>query len=550
MVCWLEELPSELLEHLLTFFGLPSLLSLSATSRSFHYLISTSYLPTYTLSHYNYDPRTLSHLRFHSGSIPWAPRALWADAVSRRFSNLEFRAAALGGPNRVWKRCLPVVKLWTTSDGRGIVLIARGRGMEVWEADRDGVMRGQAALVDGIDNTRALGRPANTRNDPRRAENSQEDITALADGIASGEVVVARVNGLVQRLRVKRDGHPQYPLELSEVARYSVTPLSAIAKGSSTTVQALSSSGGLLASAATTRYRPGGQDGTATPKGDDPSTIHSLAQTLSQRAAPKAHSVSLHALNSPWESPSAIPFATKPWSVLLSPSSSPSWLAVGHTGTSPLSLIPLTPSGPLPSSMTTLAYTKRTTSVYGLATPSLQSSPFLSPTNTLIAAFYDSTTRVYDLRVPGPPSPSSASAGALVSATSWDDDPSSRPKNEVMRLADPWADDASYSVACGGAHGAYVAVGSARNGAVRLFDVRSPSKVRGITAFSPGRDKSPVYGLAMEGSRLYGVTDQRGFVMDWDAFESPGMERVAYVSHEKREGGGGGELRWTGAERR
>ncbi|GAA5890794.1 hypothetical protein JCM6882_000667 [Rhodosporidiobolus microsporus] len=545
MTCWLEELPSELVEHLLAFLPLPSLLALSATSRSFHSLISTSLLPSFASSHYNYDPRTLSHLRFHSSTTPWAPRALWADAVSRRFASLDFRAAALGGPNRTWKRCLPVIKLWNTPEGRGNVLIARGRGMEAWEADFEGSMRMCGALVEGIDAGNPSDHPFLLKSDYEAAKNSHEDITALADGTAPGEVVVARVNGLVQRLQVKHDSRPRGPMAFRETARYAVAPPK-VGKGATTTVQALSSSGGLLACAATTRVRPNGDGGTATPRGDDPS-IQSLAQTLAQRAAPKAHSVSIHALNSPWEAPSSIPFSTKPWSVLVSPSSTPSWLAVGHTGTSPLSLVPLTPSGPLTSSISPIAYTARTTSVYGLATPSLQSSPFLSPANTLIAAFYDSTTRIYDLRVPGPPSPSSSSHSLVPAATSWADDPSLRPANEVVRLADPWSDDPSYSVASGGAHGAYVAVGSARNGAVRLFDVRAPGK--GVTAFSPGRDRSPVYGLAMEGSRMYGVTDQRGFVFDWDAFGVKGGESVAYVAHEKREGGGGGELRWTAGAR-
>ncbi|GAA6006018.1 hypothetical protein JCM10207_007308 [Rhodosporidiobolus poonsookiae] len=530
----LEQLPPELLEHLFSFLDLSSLLSLSSTSSSLHSLISPHYLEYFSKHLLNYSPHTLSHLPFHRLS-PWSHRALWTSAVERNFTSLHFRAHVLGGPQRTYPKCLPCVKLWHAAQGQGEVLIARGGGIETWLADRDGAMRGADVLVEGV-NGRAKDGPAGA--------GALEDITALADGLSAGEVTLARVNGLVQRLRVRADHRAQGgPVVLREVARYA-SPAAGKRAGS-TTVQALSSAGGLLARAGTTRLRPPaiGEGGTATPKGDDPSTL-SLAQSLAQRAAPKSHFVSVQALASPWVPPTTLPFSTKPWSVLVQPSASPSWLAVGHSGTSPLALVPLLPSGPLtaPNAWQHLAPSTYRTSVYGLCTPSAQCSPFPSnPEQTLIAAFYDSTTRVYDLRLPSSSVSSplgSPDAGILA-------DPHA--PNEVLRLADPWSDDPSYSVTTGGSAGATIFTGSARNAALRIFDVRSPA--RSMTAFAPGRDRSPIYGLAGEGSRVWGVTDVRGFGMDWYPWARG--ERVAFVGHGGRgegSGGGGGELRWSCGE--
>lgn len=453
----------------------------------------------------------------------------WAARVEQRFDEFDFRGSALGGSRRTFAKCIPVLKLLELG-GTGNVLIARGNGMEIWRSDHSGTMRGADVRVEG-----ARGTQVGRKEDGRSA---LEAITSVVDGTRDGELVVSRVNGAVQRLTVVHDGRERGgSVMLKETARYS--PAAGGEKGAKTNVQALASSGGMLASAATHRHVI---PSTVTPPSSGASTPvdGSLAASLSRRAVPTSYSVSLYNLNSPWEVPTTIPFARKPWSVLLSPttSSAPTWLAVGHTGTRPLSLVHLTPSGPLTSSIVNLAHSSRSTSVYGLTTPSLTSSPFAHPSQTLIATFFDSTTRIYDLRI-APPSSSSL-------PTSFDDDPSSRPANEVLRLSDPWSDDAGYAVSCGGPGGAYVAVGTARNANVRLFDVRSPRT--GITAYAPEQDRSPVYSVAMEGSRIWGVTESRGFGLDWDGF-GPMGESVGYVSHVKRGGGNesrGGELRQTG----
>ncbi|BGP17202.1 hypothetical protein JCM10213v2_005218 [Rhodosporidiobolus nylandii] len=458
----LERLPLELLAHtLLPHLPLPSLLSLRLCSRTLRSAVE-EHLPS-VLRSLGYAPCTIAHLPFHRHA-PAARKALWATSVVRRFEAQEFRGSVLGGQRGGWRKCLPVVKLWEPVAGEGALLVARGRGMELWHADPSagGGMRGADVLVDGFDGGRR-----------EEAAGATKDVTALCGGIGLGEVTVARVDGTLSRLRVRSD-----------------------------------------------ERRAGGGGG-----------------GLSSRAVSSSHSISLHALASPWQPPEVVPLSTKPWSLLLSPSSSsasaaasPSWLAIGHTGISPLSLLPLTPSGPLPSALQPLSHTRKTTSVYALASPP-SSSP-LSPSHTVIAAFYDSTTRVFDLRVP-PPSSSSSS--------SWNDgDDDFRPANEIARLADPWSDDPSYSLACGGPSGSAVFVGTARNAALRIFDLRSASRSSSITAYAPGRDRSPVYSLAAEGSRVYGATESRGFVLDWDPWPERAAEGVAFVRHSE-----GGAMRWS-----
>jgi len=76
-----------------------------------------------------------------------------------------------------------------------------------------------------------------------------------------------------------------------------------------------------------------------------------------------------------------------------------------------------------------------------------------------------------------------------------------------------------YSVAQGGGASAHVLAGSSRHGIVRVWDVRQPKA--GWSAFSPGKDASPVYAMAMEASRVFGVTEARTFVLDFDPAVRP-----------------------------
>ncbi|GAA5945284.1 uncharacterized protein JCM15063_000604 [Sporobolomyces koalae] len=533
--CLLGELPSEVLLHLLSFLSLESLLSLSRTSRTFHSLIHSDILPRVCLKQLNYSPATLKHVHSQQG-WSWSRKALWADRVRHKCAEWDFTGVSFGG----WDRTMPVVRLWQLDRGVTGLLIARGPELECWIAvDSKGSMDRIPVTVKG-----SSPGMSGVKGQRRPTRSALDDVTALTDGGRAGQIVVARVSGLIQKLRIVDHGGRGRPIVLEEAARYA-TPQLDITRPGSTTVQALHSNSSVIVSASTTRLRP------PDPRQIAPDENDSLARTLAKRAAPKKHHVALHSIVSPWIPPTVISLSSKPWSIQLAPSSSPSWLAIGQSGTAPLSLFQLDSTGsPVASSSTPLAHTAKPTSVYSLTTPSIDCSPFLRPDQTLVAAFFDSTTRIYDLRLPPPPSSSSSSS--LVSSN-WNDGSVSSASNEILRLSDPWSDDPSYSVSVGGPAGAYVAVGSARNSAVRIFDIRSPTVdvdsarrgSNGITAFGPGGDRSPVYGLAMENSRIWGVTERRGFVFNFhaDVREGKGEESIAYVTHS---GQGKGELRKTG----
>jgi hypothetical protein len=533
----LESLPDEVLRHVLRHCSLSTLLSLSATNRTLHEIISHDYLATFARTRLNYDPRTLKHIGFHARA-PWAQRALWAERTNRRWNDWDGRGVAVGGVRREWRRCLPTLKFWEVQDGVEVVIVGRGRDLEVWLTRSDGSLDIVSVIVRAPVKRSSIRSTCNGKESPSSHHHgAQEDVTALASGTRPGEIIVSRVSGLIQRLCVVEHATgPGHPLVLEETARYSIPDSTANGRRNRSTVQAIHSRRDVLVSSSTVR-KPASVPATEQSMVVDPrGPLVSLARTLKERSAAQAHSVSVHSIVAPWQPPVSIPFTTKPWSVHMSPQRS--WLAVGHSGTAPLSLFQLDSTGaPSSSTPTRVAHTPKSTSVYGLTTPSEACSPFSNPEQTLIAAFYDSTTRVYDLRIP--PSPHLAS--------SWDA-PSTRerPANEVLRLADPWSDDPSYSVGIGGAHGAYIAVGTARNAAVRLFDIRSPARPRGVTAFAPGRDRSPVYSLEVEGSRVWGCTENRGFLLDFEAFEAPRRhaDKVAYVGHQEGEGG---VLKWMGA---
>lgn len=547
----LESLPEEVLLQVLRHCSLSALLALSAANRCLHNIIAGDYLAAFSRSALNYNPRTLKHIGFHARA-PWPQRALWAERTAARWADWDGRGVAVGGPRREWRRCLPTLKIWDVEGGVGVVLVGKGRDLEMWLTRPDGsldivpvvvrspVTQGSHGVTrpSGTAGSKGLNASALSSAGDNGGGAAQDDVTALAAGTRPGQVLVSRVSGVIQRLDVAQHASGAgHPLVLEETARYAVPASAHLGRRTrGIAVQTIHSRRDVFVSSSTFR-RPASVPAVATGPAtvvDPRGAIVSLARTLKERSAAQSHSVSLHSTVAPWQPATSIAFATKPWSVHLSPQRT--WLAVGHSGTAPLSLFQLDSTGAPISTPVQLAHTPRSTSVYGLTTPSETCSPFSNPEQTLIAAFYDSTTRVYDLRIP-----------PTRMASAWDAPPgqNGRPANEVLRLADPWSDDPSYSVGIGGAHGAYVAVGSARNSAVRLFDVRSPARPRGVTAFAPGRDRSPVYSVEVEASRVWGCTESRGFMLDFEAFEAPRRyeDKVAYVGHQEGEGG---VLRWMG----
>jgi WD40 repeat protein len=139
--------------------------------------------------------------------------------------------------------------------------------------------------------------------------------------------------------------------------------------------------------------------------------------------------------------------------------------------------------------------------------------------NIIASGWYDGKVRVHDLR---------SSQRTRLSETSA---PLSKKTAlaSVMTFSDPWRSfDPVYSLAARGGmedenerssggglphqyH--YLTAGSALHSVVCLWDVRKPSQSWSV--YAPGGDRSPVYALKAEGSRVWGATQWRAFVLDF-----------------------------------
>lgn len=213
----------------------------------------------------------------------------------------------------------------------------------------------------------------------------------------------------------------------------------------------------------------------------------------------------LYKANSPWISPSSMVIDERPWSALLTEKA-----YIGLNGG--IQVARLTSSGLVPESMLH-GMMPGHSAAYGLAE---------GDGGELLSAWYDGVARVHDPRS-GP-------------------DP-------VLELSDPWSDSALYSCAYVGSHG--IAAGGAQHGIVSVWDARYPKG--GWSVFSPGGKGSPVYQLAGDGGKLWGVTERRAFVLAFDGSGEvvEGIVRVgARVASREKEvpkgfGRRGRKLAWT-----
>ncbi|TRM58627.1 hypothetical protein BD626DRAFT_463496 [Schizophyllum amplum] len=258
----------------------------------------------------------------------------------------------------------------------------------------------------------------------------------------------------------------------------------------------------------------------------------------------------LRSLHDPNDSGSSLDLDARSWTSYLCTTASSPFAAFGTASKAPLVLHRLRQdgsfseesplSGPTPSPDSTLDPPPTTPTLdptraitlsqHIHSTPDVPSSsacyaiarappaaPWGASPELLVAGWYDGRVRMYDLRV----------ASRYHYRGADDSAPFLRP---MLAMSDPWLYEPIYSVACGGGAGAHIAAGSARHGVVCLWDMRYahrrheedaivgaavPPTARGMSVHAPGNDPSPVFQLALESSRLYGVTDRRAFVLDW-----------------------------------
>jgi WD40 repeat protein len=161
----------------------------------------------------------------------------------------------------------------------------------------------------------------------------------------------------------------------------------------------------------------------------------------------------------------------------------------------------------------------------GRSTPVYTVGQFLpggSP-ELIATGWFDGKVRIYDLR-----SASQSGFETLEGVEPATSSAGPTPLNPVLTLSDPWRSfDPIYSLATrsemsdpqANSQGGlphqyhYLAAGSALHSVVCLWDVRRPST--GWSVYAPGGDNSPVYTLRAEGSRVWGATQWRAFVLDF-----------------------------------
>ena len=222
---------------------------------------------------------------------------------------------------------------------------------------------------------------------------------------------------------------------------------------------------------------------------------------------------------------SSINVGKKSWSTYLSgPSNGSPFVAIGTSSRTPLAVysIDQTTVNTVPEAY--LSFTHREarasldpipSAVYGISGVPL-SFPG-NPGKTIVSGWFDGRLRIYDLRSPP--------RGTVIVHPG--NNQQTRTLAPIMTLSDPWAAESIYTVSVGGGPGTIIGAGAARHSVVAFWDVRSPRS--GWSVHAPGNDASPVYTLALEGSRAFGATQSRAFVLDF----GDGAGKETYPSIER-----------------
>lgn len=254
------------------------------------------------------------------------------------------------------------------------------------------------------------------------------------------------------------------------------------------------------------------------------STSGSMALTISTTGL-----LSFFNASTPWVRPSTYHSQKTGWACHLQLEASTPFAATGLQ--SGASVIPIRESGfdSTTQPLARLGGSKGPCPVYAI-------SPFLPGASPDIIAtgWYDGKVRVHDLRLP---STSSASTSAPSSPSLLSGPPLLKP---VLTLSDPWRSfDAIYSLSARGVPSSsgnhshhYITAGSAQHSVVAIWDVRSPPV--GWSVYAPGGDRSPVYALVTEGSRVWGTTQSRAFMLDFSWGNAPGDRRWPRVEGVER----------------
>lgn len=289
--------------------------------------------------------------------------------------------------------------------------------------------------------------------------------------------------------------------------------------------------------------------------------IESLSTTSSHLLSLSSNGTAgLTPLTSAHTSPQTIELDSRSWSSYLSNRSSTPYAAFGTSDINPLTIHHIQPShiSSHPSILLSpsLNPESRPSAVYAIdVAPSF--SPWGASDQIIISGWYDGFVRVHDLRSSSRLNP----AHAMTSP----DRPSAISLIPTLTFADPWSFEPIYSLSSGGGSGAYIAAGSARHSVVSFFDVRksstpttildatsptspttldSPHRGGGWSVHAPGNDSSPVYSLIVDGPRVYGANQSRGFVFDFGlgvqetTYPALDLQALSSQPHQRRPGRG------------
>ena len=249
--------------------------------------------------------------------------------------------------------------------------------------------------------------------------------------------------------------------------------------------------------------------------------------------------LSLFNTNTPWVQPSTYHAQKRGWTCHLQLDASTPFAAIGlHSGAS---IIPVRQSGfdSNTPQLARLGGPKDACPVYSIGAFLPGSSP-----DIITTGWFDGKVRVYDLRL----------AAKTNNTSVWPTPPLSPPSQPplsapplltpVMTLSDPWRSyDAVFSLSARGVPSSsgnhshhYITAGSSQHSVVVVWDVRSP--YAGWSVYAPGGDRSPVYALRTEGSRVWGTTQSRAFMLDFSEGYTPRTGRWPRVEGVARDRNG------------
>jgi hypothetical protein len=240
----------------------------------------------------------------------------------------------------------------------------------------------------------------------------------------------------------------------------------------------------------------------------------------------------LFTLNSSEPRYSSINLAYRSWCSYLSMGSSTPFAAFGTTSPHALSIHDIQPSHMAPHPSIHLIPSSDISvpsAVYAIVRAPA-SSPWGASDQIIVSGWYDGQVHVHDLR-------SSRRAASQ--------DGSSPFLLPTLTFADPWSYEPIYSLCSGGGSDAHVVAGSARHSVLAFWDVRAVSK--GWSVHAPGNDASPVYSVVMDGARVFGANESRGFVFDFGSGVAeetypPIPQDVVPISRQWRRGRGNGSV--------